>query len=168
MYMLRMVVVSLGLLGVSFLAGCGGSGEDQTGGSVPTRDGVPADKQDVIELGQGYGPIRFGMSGEDLVAVVGEPQRKGPGTYEYLDLGYAVVLDRQGHVGAMMCGKRFSGLTPEGIGMGSTPEEVVSAYGHTQSQSQTGLLTMSYRSLGAEFTFRDNKLVHIVLRPARP
>lgn len=129
----------------------------------------------LIVLGQGYGPVRFGMTREAVIDAIGQPQETYHGVLQYLDHGFAVFFDRSGRVNAIMCGdahspdsplvERFVGRTPEGIGMGSTPEEVVAAYG--QPQKRRGELTMFYRQLGAEFTFLENKLAHIQLRPAR-
>ncbi len=189
------LVVVLGTALVLIWAGCDSSSDDQPSsqqqewiGDEQYAKDVPGDAaalaadQTLIKFGQGYGRIRFGMTREELVAAVGEPQRKVGLAYEYLDLGFAVLLDDQGQVGCIMCGdanpsgsplvKRFKGQTPEGIGMGSSPEEVTQAYGEPDSRSLNpydlrGVSTTKYRTLGVDLIFCDNKLVHIVISRPR-
>ena len=92
-----------------------------------------------ISFGKGYGKIRFGMTYDQLIAAIGEPERRHGTACEYLSRGFAVLFNRGHEIAAIMCGdvssshlasiERFKGVTSEGVRMGSTLETVLQAYG---------------------------------------
>ncbi len=173
----RLLPVLLSILMLSLPTGCDSSKND----SRDRADGQGSAERaehDIV-LGEGYGPVSFGMSKSDVIAAVGKPQRElGGRVMEYLDHGYAVVLDRGGRVEAILCGdgsgggilvERFRGRTLKDIGMGSTPEAVVQAYGQPDKRKAPagGHITLLYDTLGATFSFKDGRLVHMTFRVPR-
>ena len=132
----------------------------------------------VIYLGKGYGAVCFGMTYDQLIASIGEPERRQGTACEYLSGGFAVLFNRNKKVAAIMCGgfcpgdatfvERFKGVTPEGVRMGSTLENVLQAYGKpTERKSfpkDPGLVVIRYSKTRVEFAFRNEKLIHITMR----
>src|SRR5215471_10725677 len=100
----------------------------------------------VIEPHVCVGKVRAGMTVQQVIAELGEPRRRTSSALEYAHLGLAVVHDTNGVVQAVMCGdvtgirgpfvKAFQGRTKEGIGMNSTREEVVKAFGEPTSSER--------------------------------
>ena len=62
--------------------------------------------------------------------------------------------------------KAFKGRTKEGIGMRSTREDVLRAYGEpTESEKfRGGLESMKYQPLGITFTLEGGKVHHMIVR----
>ncbi|MEO8427631.1 MAG: hypothetical protein ABI651_11025 [Verrucomicrobiota bacterium] len=91
-----------------------------------------------IAPGVGVGPIKFGMTLDEVKRALGEPDRTPGKPLQYLSLDLAVIPNHSdGKVGAIMMGdtgggqlvERFKGATKEGIKMKSTRQEIVAAYG---------------------------------------
>ena len=131
-----------------------------------------------IVPGVGVGPIKFGMTMDEVKQALGEPDRMHGKALEYLSLGLAVVVSKQdGTVGAIMIGDgngsylvdRFKGATKEGICMKSTRQEIIAAYGAPEDTASEvpGFETLNYDSGRTEYSLKDGRLVHIALRPAR-
>ena len=130
----------------------------------------------LIEPRVGVGKVRSGMTVQQVVAELGEPQRRTANALEYTRLGFAVMPASNGPVRFVMCGdvigirgplvKAFSGRTKEGIGMNSTREEVVKAYGEPAESERFrgGLESMQYPSLGITFTLEGGKVHHMIVR----
>ena len=117
-------------------------------GSPPRQRSVPwPPERLVLTVGEGIGPVKFGMSREQVIDWFGEPEQKsGPrkpldgsdGTIErwsYLSQGLSIrFVDPPGGVD-LVEGKQktptsraFKGMTQEGIGLGASPEDVRRAY----------------------------------------
>ena len=142
-----------------------------------------------IRPGDGVGPIRLGMSKEEVYAVWGKPD-KTVGTHnnvwQYFDHGVDVPLsDRAGvwQIGCVLSEtmavpfKTFTGTTPEGIGIGATEEEIIDALGQPDSRTthDHGIIALQYNR-GIKFTLQsgwvkewgDEARVHTILvRKAR-
>jgi hypothetical protein len=130
----------------------------------------------VIEPNVGVGNVRAGMRVQQMVAQLGEPQRRTANALEYTRLGFAVLPDSNGVVKVVMCGdvtgingplvKAFAGRTKEGIGMHSTREDVVKAYGEpTENEKfRGGLESLKYQPLGITFTLEGGKVHHMIVR----
>ena len=94
----------------------------------------------IVVPGQSVGPLRLGMSEEEVRAAVGEPERTSFGPWEYLSGGFALCFNPARHtVNAILGGgaegglaKAFVARTAEGIGMGSTRAEIASALGEPE------------------------------------
>src|SRR5258708_15194759 len=126
---------------VFLAAGCSKSSEQPASGVAA----APL----VIVPDMSVGGVRAGMTMQQVVAALGEPQRRTANALEYTHLGLAVMPGPDGIAAVVMCGdvtgingpfvKAFTGRTKEGIGMCSTREDVVNAYGQTtESQKMLG------------------------------
>lgn len=130
----------------------------------------------LIEPGVAVGKIHLGMSKAQVVAEIGPPGRQTANSLEYPRLGLAVMPNADGMVQVVMCGdvmgingpfaKAFKGRTKEGIGMKSTREEVLKAFGEPAAHEKMplGIESMTYASLGLTFTLEDGKVYHIIVR----
>ncbi len=132
----------------------------------------------VIVPGEAIGPIRLGMSRDEVRAAVGEPERTSLGGWEYLSGGYAVLFSTPRQtVSAILGGdagyphgelaKAFVARTREGIGMGSTRAEVIAALGEPAVATGVGAggEVLSYR--GLVLMLVDGRVAHVTVR-ARP
>ena len=152
-----------------FLTAC--SDNSNQGASAP-----PAGEPSVIEPNVRVGKVAAGMTVKQLVTQLGEPPRRTANALEYTRLGFAVVPDSNGVVSIVMCGdvtgingpfvKAFTGRTKKGIGMLSTRDELLKAYGEpTESEKFPGSLeSMKYPQLGITFTLERGKVHHIIVR----
>ena len=151
------------------------SGTSGGEGTAPAEQAEAAGThQDLlIQPGIGVGRIRFGMTAEQVKAVLGEPSLIiGTRALQY-SAGFAVVLGEDGKVASLVFGGYGDGSasmvracqdrTTEGIGMGSTEKDVLRAYGEPsrRTEREPGATVMRYASLGAVFTLRDGQLVHM-------
>ncbi len=130
----------------------------------------------LIEPNVAVGKIRAGMTKQQVVAELGPPGRQTANALEYPALGLAVMPGPDGVVQVVMCGdvtglngpfvKAFTGRTKEGIGMASTRDEVVKAFGEPGSAEKLrfGLESLSYPSLGLTFTLDGGKVHHMIVR----
>lgn len=124
--------------------------------------------------GVGVGTVKFGMSQSEVIAEIGDPHRITGSAYEYQNLGYAVMFDRENKVNAFVCGAWcppsdilldvFKGVTQEGIHLRSSMEEVTTAYGQplTRKDLDKDFVVFHYKLIW--LAFRDGKLVHMTLR----
>jgi hypothetical protein len=123
----------------------------------------------------GVGPIKFGMTMDEVKSALGQPDPTPGKAFQYSSLGLAVIpRTRDGKVGAIMMGdsgggqlvERFKGVTTKGIGMNSTRQEIVAAYGQPESATvpADGLEVLAYDSGRTQFVLRDGRVVHITLR----
>jgi hypothetical protein len=130
----------------------------------------------IIEGGVGVGKVRAGMTVEQVRAELGKPQRTTANALEYTSLGFAVMPGPDGVVQVVMCGdviglngplvKRFNGRTKQGLGLGSTREELIKAYGEpTNDQRFLGNReSMRYDPLGITFSLEGGKVHHMIVR----
>jgi hypothetical protein len=134
----------------------------------------------VIEPGVSIGPVRSGLTIQQVVAELGAPDRKKESALEYLNLGFSVIPDKEGVVHTVLCvdptgnegpfTKAFAGRTKEGIGMGSSRADVIRAYGEpTATQGidgKPGFEVVRYRPLGLVFELREGKVgkIGVILR----
>lgn len=135
----------------------------------------------LIEPRVAVGRIHAGMSARDVIQQFGEPNRRTANAIEYTPLGFAVMPDKDGIVQVVMCGdvtgingplvNRFNGRTKEGIGLKSTREDLIKAYGEPTSSEKLrgGTESISYDSLGMTFTLESGRIYHMIVRlePAR-
>jgi hypothetical protein len=129
-----------------------------------------------IEPGIAVGLIKAGMPVKEVVAQLGEPERRTANALEYTHLGFAVMPSSDGIVQVIMCGdvtgingplvKAFTGRTKEGIGLASTREELLKAYGEPSSTEKLrgGTESIRYDSLGMTFTLEGGKVYHMIVR----
>ena len=152
-----------------FLTAC--SDNSNQGVSAP-QAGEPS----LIEPNVRVGKVVAGMTVKQLVSQLGQPQRRIGNALEYTQFGFAVLPDSNAVVNIVMCGdvtgvhgpfvKAFTGRTKEGVGMLSTRDELLKAYGEpTESEKfPGGLESMRYPQLGMTFTLERGKVHHIIVR----
>src|SRR5437867_4359972 len=166
---IRMFLGTASTLLVVLGGGCSEQ-QEQVAGSSATNQPM------AIEPNVSVGKVRAGMTVQQVLAELGEPQRKTASALEYTRLGFAILPNSNGVVQVVMCGdvtglngplvKAFTGHTKEGIGMKSTREAVIKAYGEpTGSQTFPGALeSLQYGPLGITFTLEGGKVHHIIVR----
>ncbi len=120
------------------------------------------------------GQIKAHMTMQQVVGAVGEPRNKTANAWDYPQLGLA-VMPKDGVVLAVLCGdvtgingsyvKVFSGRTKEGIGLRSTRDEVLKAYGPpTETQGKPGgLESLKYVNIGITFNLEGGKVHHMIV-----
>ncbi|UCG58444.1 MAG: hypothetical protein JSU70_02845, partial [Phycisphaerales bacterium] len=141
--------------------------EEQTGGT--TSDAM------VIVFGAGVGPIKFGMSKEQVIGNFGKPDKiegGGMGLNYGASKGVTMALAPGRGVSAIYCwsGKyraasNFEGKTEAGIGMDATLKQILAAYGEPDRTTLRGTTTMilDYVGLRAQFVLRSDQLVNLRL-----
>jgi outer membrane protein assembly factor BamE (lipoprotein component of BamABCDE complex) len=128
----------------------------------------------------GVGPIKFGMSKDQVIAALGEPdviEGGGIALFYPKSRGLSFMLDRTKGVREINCWSKnhpmpfpdgmttYPGKTKEGIAMDATREEIIAAYGEPDRIVPRGPTEMlDYNELKAQFTIVDNKLVSLRLR----
>ena len=162
----------IGALMISLLAGCS---------KRPMHSAWTSSDSMVVEPGVSVGPVHSGMTIQQVVAELGEPDQKQDAALIYRKLGVALVPGHGDIVQTVLCSaggdaewklpdgntiftKSFSGHTKEGIGIGARSAEVVKAYGKpttVESDQKLRLTIMRYDPLGVIFTLRDDKVVLI-------
>jgi hypothetical protein len=126
------------------------------------------------------GKVHDGMTIKDVMGELGEPQRRIGNAIEYPKLGFAVLPGPEGLVRVVMCGdvtgingpfvKAFTGRTKEGVGMYSTREDLLKAYGEPTNDEKLrgGQESITYQPLGITFTLEGGKVHHMIVRFTPP
>jgi outer membrane lipoprotein-sorting protein len=127
---------------------------------------------------EGLGPVKFGMTKEQVIKELGEPDKidqKGT-ALDYLSRGYTVLVSPKRGVMMITCYTQatfvvkvadFAGKTKEGVGMGAKSADIAKAYGEADATEHEEQMTrLSYRKLGLEFTLANDKLVQFSLSAA--
>lgn len=132
--------------------------------------------QMLIEPRVSVGKIHAGMTKGQVLAELGPPERQTAAALEYPQLGLAVMPGHDGVIAVVMCGdvtgingpfvKAFKGRTKENIGMNSSRDEVIAAYGqpNESEKMRLGLESLKYSELGLTFTLDGGKVHHIIVR----
>ena len=142
-----------------------------TVGSPPSR---LTDKL-VITLGEGMGRAKFGMTKDEVANALGEPDEKkeirGGSMWTYDSRGFHLTFDQldAGHLVSIAChmerryrSAEFTGATAEGIGIGSSQEDVLRAYGEPEEDSvRDGLGAMRYFKLGMTVGIAKGKVADL-------
>lgn len=151
----------------------------------------PAEKL-LLTVGEGIGPAKLGMSKEQVVELFGEPEEKqkpaqntpkGRPAWEmelwlYNSQGLTLVflsLPESGGLSTITCGpgsfasRGFQGKTSEGIGLGSSPEEVRRAYGDppVERPFKDGFGTYQYPQRGFKVGFSDGVVSQLQINRPR-
>lgn len=151
-------------------------------GGATTQPDAAASCDLIIRPGDGVGNLKFGMSVEQMRKILGEPDRSQAKSHEYLSKGMAVMGSGNVGVAALLFGGRCDKDQPlvgkcryrttKNIGMGSSEEDVIAAYGPPSSKNrttETGMpfVVMTYEDIRAEFTLRDGRVVHMSFKMKR-
>ena len=134
----------------------------------------------VIQLGVGVGPVKFGMSKEQVTEYLGEPDKiegTGQGLNYVASKGISLLVSPTRGVMAIDCWSEnyplgtvsnFAGKTKEGIGMNAGRAEIVAAYGEPDRTSSNGpLTTLHYGKLQTQFALMRDKLVNLKMNARR-
>jgi hypothetical protein len=132
----------------------------------------------IIEPLVGIGPVKFGMSKEEVIKHFGPPDRVSTdGTkLQYVSSrGLSFTVDSELGLQEIGCWSEgmlpsrvttFTGKTKEGIGIGASEEEIVAAYGQpdrTSTGSGGVIQNLHYDKLSAKFLLKENKLMTMTL-----
>ncbi len=141
---------------------------------------APTDGRFTIKPLVGMGELRLGDAPEKIESAMGKPDFKmGDSIYQYAGF---VVNVRDGKVYTIMCGdatgadtrfvKNCFCRTVEGIGMGATEQDIVTAYGEPDRKVANhplkGGFALAYRAKGLVFGLYDNKVHFIQIQTPRP
>ena len=132
----------------------------------------------IIEPLVGIGPAKFGMSKEDVVKFLGQPDKilaDGAKLQYVSSRGLSFTVDPEHGLQEIGCWSEgmlpsrvttFAGRTKEGIGIGASKEEIVAAYGQpdrTSTGSGGIIQNLHYDKLSAKFSLKDDKLMTMTL-----
>jgi outer membrane lipoprotein-sorting protein len=149
----------------------------QTAGLAKLPD-PPKDKDLLapeVKPGVGIGPIKFGASKDEVLKHFGKPDvEEGRGTsLNYNSRGYGFAVSPKLGVIMIYCYTQatfatkvrdFQGKTTEGIGMGSSQEQVVKAYGKPDKVESMGVgAKLKYDRLNMEVTLLNDKVIQLWL-----
>lgn len=158
-----LLVLSIFVFAVFFCTGCKKTNNEIT----PTPEKAPEDTKIVSDKGSekpaedllirptiGVGKIKIGMTVKQMENILGKPDIAATGiSYMYRDLGIEIVAKDSVTINAIVCGnpsgrtmaivkaqeKACKFKTIEGIGIGSTEEQVIKAFGQPTNRSNNKL-----------------------------
>jgi hypothetical protein len=138
----------------------------------------------VIVPNVSIGPVHTGMTMDQVAAELGKPDLIKESAWQYFNLGFSIVPNKQGTVHFILCvkpsgkdgsfKKAFAGKTAEGIAIGATRAEVVRAYGEPTAADNNSRTPHSeflrYKPLGLDFILQDGKVdsMAVILQPTKP
>ena len=133
----------------------------------------------IIEPLIGIGPVRFGMSKDEVVKHFGWPDKTSAGEETKLSYvasrGLSFAVDAELGLQEISCWSEgmlpsgvttFAGRTKEGIGIGATREEIIAAYGQpdrTSTDSKGVIQNLHYDKLRARFSLLEGKLRSMIM-----
>jgi len=136
----------------------------------------------IIEPLVGIGPVRFGMSKDQVIEHFGRPDKvmaEGTKLNYVASKGLGFTVDSELGLQMIQCWSdnwptklpfavtTFVGRTKEGIGIGATQEEIVAAYGQpdrTGTDSYKGVIQgLDYDKLRIKFSLWQDKLISMTL-----
>jgi len=132
--------------------------------------------------GVGLGPVKFGMSKEEVLKLLGKPDAEDKGGFQYPSRGYTCMIGppKRGLVAISFFSQQecafkvrdFAGKTKQGIGIGSSLKDLEKAFGkptaveHTNVPGATGTY-VRYSKLGLDFTLFYDKVVAFMMQQVR-
>jgi len=131
-----------------------------------------------IEPGVSIGPVRSGMTMDQVITALGEPDQKrdSGSVLEYQSLGLTVLgRNKAGLIGSVICldsgkkrpsAKPFAGHTKEGVGIGASRADVISTYGEPTVTEELGgpeHEQLIYRPLGIRFDMTEGRVSSIAI-----
>ena len=120
-----------------------------------------------IEPGIGIGKVAFGMTAKEVQSVLGKPDYTDENCISYDGLGLSIYIFR-GFVKGITCigisgdpdVKPCTARTSKGIGIGSTREQIIEAYGKPTSDDRN---ILKYESIGATFMVSEDGMTETML-----
>ena len=137
-------------------------------------------KELIIEPLVGIGPVRFGMSKDQIIDHFGKPDQIFEGQVTKLhyvpSCGLNFAVDAKLGLQEIGCWSEgmlpsrvstFAGKTKEGIGIGASEQEIVAAYGQPDSTSTASspggiIQNLHYDKLGTRFSLKEDRLMSMV------
>lgn len=128
----------------------------------------------VVELGVGIGPVKFGMSKDQVIEHFGKPDKiggKDMGLDYISSKGLSFLVHPAKGLISIDCWSKehpfplaeiatFTGRTKQGIAMGASRKEIEAIYGKPSSVTAQGPLTvLQYDDFAVFFTVKSNQLV---------
>ena len=129
--------------------------------------------------GVGMGPARFGMTKDEIVRVLGEPDVVGGegSSLEYLSRGFTLYMSPvRGWISVLCHGpqssaaevREFAGKTKEGIGLGSSLKDLEAVFGkpdeiETPPNASSATKSVRYSKLGLDFTLFSDRVVQFMM-----
>jgi len=164
-------------IGMALATLLGGGGVVLVLSAEPVKQSSQAEPQApmLIVPGVSVGQIIKGMPTNEVEALLGKPERWQGHIMVYdKKLGMSVSGNKKAGVMVVFCGdsmlnypgvKTFKGHTKEGIGMESSREDVIKAYGQptTAKSWEPGQEQLEYKDLGLTFTLESAKVINILV-----
>jgi predicted esterase len=147
--------------------------------SDPVKQAEPEEAEKILRIVplSGIGDIRFRMNKNKIINEFGQPQRINDNKLFYLSHGLQLSLSpKDESLMAIACGatnetdkdmiRLCDCKTSKGIGMGSSREDVVKAYGKSSSEVpvQENVTMMFYDNIKAQFVVTDNKVTYMIFK----
>jgi hypothetical protein len=132
----------------------------------------------IIEPLVGIGPVKFGMSKEEVIKHFGPPDKvfaDGTKLNYVSSRGLSFTVDFELGLQEIGCWSEgmlpsrvttFVGKTKKSIGIGASEEEIVAAYGQpdrTSTSSNDVIQNLHYDKLSAKFSLKEDKLMTMTL-----
>jgi len=132
----------------------------------------------IIEPLVGIGPVKFGMSKEEVIKHFSQPDKvlaDGTKLNYVSSRGLSFTVDSELGLQEIGCWSEgmlpsrvttFAGKTKEGIGIGASEEEIVAAYGQpdrTSTGSGSVIKNLHYDKLSAKFSLKEDMLMTMTL-----
>jgi hypothetical protein len=118
---------------------------------------------DVVVPNLSVGKVRKGMTRPEVEDTIGKPKKKDKATSYYK--GMWVRFNTNGVLFNVKCAKGFEGHTQEGIGIGSTHDEVTNAYGKPDGDKlyEHGDEDLWFSSLNINFWVQRGKVTSFIV-----
>ena len=121
----------------------------------------------VIEPRIGIGRVKFGMTAKEVQSILGKPNDIDENFLAYCKLGLSIYIFK-GFVHGITCigvsgnpdVKPCTARTSKGIGIGSTREQIIEAYGEPTSDERN---ILKYESIGATFMVSEDGMTETML-----
>ena len=121
----------------------------------------------IIEPTVGIGRATFGMTSKEVREIFGEPDLEMRDSLTYDGFGLSIYIFR-GFVKGITCigvsgdpdVKPCTARTSKGIGIGSTREQIIEAYGEPTSDERN---ILKYESIGATFMVSEDGMTETML-----
>jgi hypothetical protein len=113
-----------------------------------------------IEPGIAVGSVHSGMTMQQVIAKLGQPDQTNDSVLVYSHLGLQVAPGNGEVVHRVTVEHPFTGRSKEGIGIGSSRADVIKAYGEptVAKPGTAGYEFLRYSKLGLVFQLHDGKV----------
>ena len=180
MKIVLIIIAILCIVGYFLLGKGDNKGEDA---ETHTRQSSVDINNLIVTPGVGIGPVRFGMTKDEVIKLLGKPDVARGSNLIYLSKGFEFMVMEPGGVRTISCCAKqcyggsmqaknaddFRGATDKGIRIGSTESQVIAAYGNPTRRGKglRGGPSLRYKNLGTSFEFQNGKLVQFMLSKPR-